>query len=903
MLQFESACEYLNGRSNYTVLRGIGRGSYATVFLAKDNRSQTHVALKIIHTHILRSREDARRVLREASLMEHFRHDNLCPLLDLFFFEAEPASASASSSSSSATPSPPTPSNKQPKTPTRRLCIVMPFLQTDLQHVVSAVRQEVTENHIRWWLYQALLGLLALHCGGVIHRDLTPGNILLSLTCDLRIADFGLARSRPRSRDLRAHPLTDYVVTRYYRAPELLLGKRDYTAAVDVWSLGCIAVELYARAVLFRGAATLHQMALILDVMCPRAQPAATISGIPAAADFVLERAGGPPVPLEMLMPGASASMVSLVSTMLAFDPADRITVVNALQHDALADFYLESDVAQCAATPRFCADEEGLHSAGDVVERIEALCTSVAAARRSPTNMNTRDTATAASSVPLVEAAASKARRSARTLGNSGDKPASSTPPPTAMFKATDHSSHPGGAAAAVAAMASGHGEVSSVAHDAAAALARGTPGGTPLPYGAAKVQGLGPLAESATVRRSGTMSGGDSTCVRVPTNAPLAEGEVVSLAHNHLPRHPPEYMRDRMMSKGGNVDKRVQLDERSSRASDGSAPATVRCAPVDSIPSSQRTSRRSSRDSLASLAGGPMGTSQLMRPRGFRVETVSRRSSVATTATTLTTTSSQPPGGSTVPSSSSFSSADWTVQDLDDDAPSCGPPPSPGYMRRVWARLPGEEVKRGLHPRMPAAAVAEMLRDPSGDLREVLYKAIETTSAGLLLSIVKDPRWPSLAGDTTTMVAALRRCAYLCCADLVRIMVKAAPHIPRADTGAEYCERELLLPSQASSSSRGPALHTAAAKCSVGAVHVLCEAGASIDSLSHQGMTATHQAIRGRALWSLVYLLQRGARTDIPDRQGITATQAAAESRIAVLELAVQRVVTGHNGLSRPV
>lgn len=114
---------------------------------------------------------------------------------------------------------------------------------------------------MQYFLYQLLRGLKYVHSAKVLHRDLKPSNLLLNTNCDLKIGDFGLARTTSET-DF----MTEYVVTRWYRAPELLLNCSEYTAAIDVWSVGCILGEIATREPLFPGKDYVHQLRLITEV-------------------------------------------------------------------------------------------------------------------------------------------------------------------------------------------------------------------------------------------------------------------------------------------------------------------------------------------------------------------------------------------------------------------------------------------------------------------------------------------------------------------------------------------------------------------------------------------------------------------------------------------------------------
>lgn len=114
---------------------------------------------------------------------------------------------------------------------------------------------------LQYFLYQLLRGLKYVHSANVLHRDLKPSNLLMNANCDLKIGDFGLARTTSET-DF----MTEYVVTRWYRAPELLLNCSEYTAAIDIWSVGCILGEIMTRRPLFPGKDYVHQLRLITEV-------------------------------------------------------------------------------------------------------------------------------------------------------------------------------------------------------------------------------------------------------------------------------------------------------------------------------------------------------------------------------------------------------------------------------------------------------------------------------------------------------------------------------------------------------------------------------------------------------------------------------------------------------------
>lgn len=112
--------------------------------------------------------------------------------------------------------------------------------------------QELSDDHCQYFIYQTLRALKAMHSANVLHRDLKPSNLLLNANCDLKVCDFGLARSAASTEDNSGF-MTEYVATRWYRAPEIMLTFKEYTKAIDVWSVGCILAEMLSGKPLFPG--------------------------------------------------------------------------------------------------------------------------------------------------------------------------------------------------------------------------------------------------------------------------------------------------------------------------------------------------------------------------------------------------------------------------------------------------------------------------------------------------------------------------------------------------------------------------------------------------------------------------------------------------------------------------
>eukprot|EP00061_Rhincodon_typus_P001087 g13678.t1 len=139
-------------------------------------------------------------------------------------------------------------------------------MESDLHQIIHS-SQPLSLEHARYFLYQLLRGLKYVHSANVVHRDLKPSNLLVNENCELKIGDFGMARGLGTGPGQPEPFLTEYVATRWYRAPELMLSLDGYSSAIDLWSAGCILAEMLGRRQIFPGKNYLDQLQLILTVL------------------------------------------------------------------------------------------------------------------------------------------------------------------------------------------------------------------------------------------------------------------------------------------------------------------------------------------------------------------------------------------------------------------------------------------------------------------------------------------------------------------------------------------------------------------------------------------------------------------------------------------------------------
>ena len=144
----------------------------------------------------------------------------------------------------------------------RDIYLTFDHMETDLHAVIRAAILE--DIHKKYIIYQLLKALKYMHSGDLLHRDIKPSNLLLNSDCHVKLCDFGLCRSVAEVEG-PSPVLTDYVATRWYRAPEILLGSPVYTKGVDMWAVGCILGEMLNGKPIFPGTSTVNQLEKVLE--------------------------------------------------------------------------------------------------------------------------------------------------------------------------------------------------------------------------------------------------------------------------------------------------------------------------------------------------------------------------------------------------------------------------------------------------------------------------------------------------------------------------------------------------------------------------------------------------------------------------------------------------------------
>lgn len=311
-----------DGKSTFRVpthvelVKKVGSGAYGCVASFKNTKTGEKFAVKKV-TKAFDDLVDGKRILREVKLLRQLDHDNIIRILDMY----------------------------PPSGPEfEDIYIVTDLMETDLHRVIYS-KQPLTEEHHQYFVHQILRGLVYLHSASVVHRDLKPSNLLVNKNCDLKICDFGLARVL-QSKEQESLGKTDYVVTRWYRAPEVVLLASEYTVSIDVWAVGCILCELVARKPVFAGKDHLDQIRKIVSILGnPTEEELDWLPKTGPARAFLKKCPVAPKASWSRLLPGASSAAVEVIEAMLRFDPIARTNVQDAMRLRYFENLFEEEDL------------------------------------------------------------------------------------------------------------------------------------------------------------------------------------------------------------------------------------------------------------------------------------------------------------------------------------------------------------------------------------------------------------------------------------------------------------------------------------------------------------------------------------------------------------------------------
>uniref|UniRef100_A0A0K0ELI6 Mitogen-activated protein kinase n=1 Tax=Strongyloides stercoralis TaxID=6248 RepID=A0A0K0ELI6_STRER len=301
-------------KDKYELHKRLGKGAYGIVWKATDLRTKETVALKKIFD-AFRNQTDAQRTFREVMFLQEFgRHPNVVKLFNILKAD----------------------NNKD-------IYLVFEFMEADLHNVIKkgTILKDIHKQYIMCQLFRAIR---FLHSGNVLHRDLKPSNVLLDADCRIKLADFGLARSLSQ---LEEYPegdnmpeLTEYVATRWYRSPEILLAAKRYTKGVDIWSLGCILGEMLYGKALFPGTSTINQIERIMNTIPKPSKSDIDSIGSHYAASVLDKMPQKPRKPLDSLFINCDPNAIDLVYRILSFAPHKRLTVEQCLVHPYVLQFH-----------------------------------------------------------------------------------------------------------------------------------------------------------------------------------------------------------------------------------------------------------------------------------------------------------------------------------------------------------------------------------------------------------------------------------------------------------------------------------------------------------------------------------------------------------------------------------
>ena len=309
-------------KKRFTLQKKVGQGAYGVVFKAIDKKTKEQVALKKLFG-AFQDDVDSQRTFREVMLLQELNgHDNIIRLLNVIKAEND-----------------------------LDLYLVFDYMEADLFNVIRAnILQDI---HKKFIIYQTLKALKFIHSADIIHRDLKPSNIFINSDCHVKLGDFGLARTLDNNPKLDG-VVTDYVATRWYRAPEMILAAQKYGKPIDMWSVGCILYELLVGTPLLPGKSTKDMIRMMFGVTgFPDRKEYNEVKKecrIQIEYDDLLQEKIKKKKNILQMVQGYTHDDVAidLLLKCLQFNPKKRLTAEEALEHPYVADFHNPEEEILC---------------------------------------------------------------------------------------------------------------------------------------------------------------------------------------------------------------------------------------------------------------------------------------------------------------------------------------------------------------------------------------------------------------------------------------------------------------------------------------------------------------------------------------------------------------------------